>query len=657
MGCYTLKKVCRICGKEFESKGKFPLCDDCKIQCCVICGKEFTPAYPYNGKCCSNQCRAELRKKTNLEKYGVDNPSKRPEVKKKIQSTFEQKYGGHPMATKEVQDKAKLTNLERYGVEHAAQNETIKAKVFSTQFERYGGTGYGSEAIRHKIQRTNMEKYGANTPFESEKVQETIKQVNLEKYGNENPMKNPEVVQKLQSTFQDLYGTPWAIGSDIVRSKISDTVLQKYGVACILDDPDVRNKIQDTMLHRYGTIHPAQNPEVLQKTKETIMRKYGVTSYTQTMDYRKKVMKDPTKADRYEEFMKSPVQYIQAHYRVSPTIPSVAKDLGVCEGVIYNWVSSLDIWDLFEHKYSSMENEVNEFLLSLGVQNVVRNDRQVIKPLEIDLYLPDYKFGIECNPTDTHNSSFLGPFEEPPKPYTYHQVKTKAAIENGITLFHIFGWEWKYRRPIIESMIKNALGLCGRKVPGRRTYVCEVPFKECVQFLVANHRQGSTSAPIRLGLRDASTDELLSVMTFNRTRSNQGATKTSGDNEWELSRFCTKLDTIVHGGASKLFKYFLSNYHPYKVVSFSDAAHTRGALYGKLGFSQISWSSPDYVWVRMKDDKAFNRSNTMKSNLSKFLGEEVDLSQTEKQIMEAHGFAQVFDSGVIRWEYVPPREV
>lgn len=649
-----LKKVCKICGKEFESKGKFPLCDNCKIQRCVICGKEFTPAYPYDGKCCSNKCRAELRKKTNMEKYGVDNPSKRPEVIQKIKATFEEKYGGHPMATKEVQDKSKATNLERYGVEHAAQNEQIKQKGIGALIRNHGGVGYSSPEVREKIEATNIDRYGAATPFESQVVQDTIKKVNIGRYGHENPMKNPEVVQKLQHTFQNLYGTPWAIGSDIVRDKISSTFIEKYGVACILHDPEVRQKIHDTMLNRYGTIHPAQNPEVLEKTKQTIFARYGVSSYTQTMEYRKKVMKDPSKADRYEEFMKDPVRFIQMHYTSPPSIPSVARDVGVCEGVIYNWVGALDIWELFEHHYSSMENEVHEFLVSVGITNIVRNDRQQIKPLEIDLYLPDYKFGIECNPTDTHNSSFLGPFEEPPKPYTYHQVKSKVAIENGITLFHLFGYEWNYKRPVIESMLKNVLGLSSNRIYARDTYVCEVEFKDCVKFLVANHRQASTSAPIRLGLRDRHTNELVSVMTFNRVRTNQGATKDVQVNDWELSRFCNKLDTNVLGGASKLFKHFLSMYHPHKVVSFSDVAHTRGGLYEKLRFQKVSWSSPDYVWVRMKDDKAFNRSNTMKSNLRRFLGEEVDLSKTEKQIMEEHGYAQVFDSGVIRWEYTCP---
>lgn len=646
-----MKKICRICGKEFESKGKFPLCDRCKVQHCVICGKEFIPAYPYDGKCCSGQCRAELRKKTNLEKYGVDNPSKRPEVQKKIRTTFEQKYGGHPMSTKEVQNRAKLTNLARYGVEHAAQNEEIKQKGIDTLINNHGGVGYSSSEVRMKIETTNLEKYGAATPFESDKVQETIKQVNVQKYGHENPMKNPKVVQKLQNTFQDNYGTDWAIGSSEVQDKIRQAFLNKYGTDRVLQVPEVREKAKQTNIDKFGVPYPAQNREILSKMAQTSLERYGTPYYTSTLLYKQQVIQDPGKIDQYNEFLQDPIKYIDNHFSVVPSAHMVAISIGVSDSQVYQLASDMGFYDSLEHHYSSMENDVYEFLTSIGVENIIRNDRRIIRPLEIDLYLPDYKFGIECNPTDTHNSSFPGPFEEPPKPYTYHQLKTKAAIENGVTLFHIFGWEWQYKRPIIESMIKNSLGFCSSKIYARNTYVQDIDFNDCIRFLVTNHRQGGISSPVRLGLIDVATGDLVSIMTFNKVRRNQGVTKDTGDKDWELSRFCSKLDTIVMGGASKLFKYFVENYQPDKVVSFSDPAHTKGALYEKLGFQQVSWSSPDYVWVRMRDNRAFNRSNTMKSNLCKFLGEEVDLSKTEKQIMEAHGYAQVFDSGVVRWEY------
>ena len=141
-------------------------------------------------------------------------------------------------------------------------------------------------------------------------------------------------------------------------------------------------------------------------------------------------------------------------------------------------------------------------------------------------------------------------------------------------------------------------------------------------------------------------------MTFNHMRSTLGLTNTSL-NTWELSRFCNKLNTNVIGGASKLLKYFIENYNPEKIVSFSDVAHTKGNLYNTLGFKQISISDPGYVWVNLKDDSYYTRVSCQKRNLRKlFSDESIDIeNKTEREIMIEHGYVQVFDSGVIRWEW------
>ena len=121
----------------------------------------------------------------------------------------------------------------------------------------------------------------------------------------------------------------------------------------------------------------------------------------------------------------------------------------------------------------------------------------------------------------------------------------------------------------------------------------------------------------------------------------------------ELLRFCNKLDHVVVGGASKLFSYFIKKYNPVRMISFSDVAHTTGNMYNKLGFRQISISSPNYVWVDPKTEKYFTRVTCQKRNLSKLFNEpNLDVqNQTEKQIMEQPGYVQVFDSGAVRWEW------
>ena len=77
-------------------------------------------------------------------------------------------------------------------------------------------------------------------------------------------------------------------------------------------------------------------------------------------------------------------------------------------------------------------------------------------------------------------------------------------------------------------------------------------------------------------------------------------------------------------------------------------------MYRVLGFTQISVSAPSYVWVHLKTDAYYKRTACMKSKLKKLFNDPtIDIEHlTEKQIMESHGYAQVFDSGLIRWEYI-----
>jgi hypothetical protein len=123
---------------------------------------------------------------------------------------------------------------------------------------------------------------------------------------------------------------------------------------------------------------------------------------------------------------------------------------------------------------------------------------------------------------------------------------------------------------------------------------------------------------------------------------------------WELVRFCNKLDTSVVGGASKLFKHFLRCINPKQIRSFSDRAHTKGSLYATLGFEQIRTNDESYVWVNIDTNKAYNRVVAQKHNLKRFLGDDtIDLTKTEREIMESYGFVRVYDSGTITWEWKP----
>jgi hypothetical protein len=266
--------------------------------------------------------------------------------------------------------------------------------------------------------------------------------------------------------------------------------------------------------------------------------------------------------------------------------------------------------------------------------------------------LPDYNFAIECNPTYTHNSSCGAYNREEPLPKNYHAIKSQMAISANIELFHIFGYEWTDTPNVIKSMLKVRLGFIATRIYARNTHVAEIPYTEATAFLAANHRQGFTPTKICLGLRLNSDNTLVSLMTFNPMKAHQGHRK-ADSNDWELSRFCNLLDTTVVGGASKLFTYFVAHYEFGKLVSFSDIAHTSGRLYSLLGFTKVSVSAPSYVWVHLKTDTYHKRTACMKSKLRKLFNDStIDIEHlTERQIMMTHGYVQVFDSGLNRWEY------
>jgi len=73
-------------------------------------------------------------KKTNLERYGVENPVQYNYFKEKMKTTSFNKYGvSYPLQSFEVKEKIKETNLERYGVENPGQSKEIKNKIKKTR--------------------------------------------------------------------------------------------------------------------------------------------------------------------------------------------------------------------------------------------------------------------------------------------------------------------------------------------------------------------------------------------------------------------------------------------------------------------------------------------------------------------------------------------
>ena len=284
---------------------------------------------------------------------------------------------------------------------------------------------------------------------------------------------------------------------------------------------------------------------------------------------------------------------------------------------------------------SKWEIEINEFIKSNNI-DIVENDRSILEnKFEIDALCKSKNIAIEYDGLYWHSEKF--------RDANYHINKSNECLKKNIKLIHIFEDEWEFKKEIVKSRLKNIFGITGNKIFARKCTIKEIDNIVSKEFLNNNHIQGNVYGKFNIGLYF--NNELVSLMTFGNKRKNLGSKR--NNDEYELLRFCNKLDTIVVGGASKLFKYFIKKYKPEKIISYCDLRWSNGNLYEQLGFVLNHISKPNYFYI--KDRKRVNRFNFRKDILVK---EGFDKNKTEHEIMLERKIYRIYDCGCAVYEFV-----
>lgn len=608
------RRICVECGKEFETTSNRRLwCYDQHYRECPVCHKQFEVDKDHSAKiCCSVKCKKYYQQSIHYGKFGYTH------ICILCGKEFiggKDEYVCHDTHTIKCPYCDKLFTLKSYQI--AILNKNPSAII----------TCGSKECTDKKRKATVSRRYGTE----------------------DDPTGQHYVYEKTSESLKKLYGVANPMQIDSAKHKAEATNIQRYGVAHYSQTEAFKDKAIATNQAKYDVDWFTQSDKYKEESKSTYQLHYGVDNVAYSKDFLQSIMTDNTKLDKLLQFKENPVEFLQ-RYDHKLSLKELSKDLGIVDSSAGFLLHKYNVpQDMIAYTYSYMEDEVYDFLCTiLSKEQIVRNTFRIITPYELDIYIPKYNFAIECNPTSSHNSS-IGMWRKDDKPLSpsYHKMKTDLCEKENIFLYHVFGYDWTWHKDIVKSMIANYLGATQTKIYGRKTQMKEVDSKIARQFLDNNHRQGYSNSSIRLGLYY--NDELVSLMTFGKPRSTIGTSKGKAEFEYELVRFCNKLNTSVIGGASKLFTYFVKTYNPESIISFSDRAHTKGNLYKILGFEDIRHSTPGYVWVSYKD-KAYSRLNAQKSNIKQFLKDDkIDLTQTEKEIMEQHNFVQVYDSGTITW--------
>ena len=280
--------------------------------------------------------------------------------------------------------------------------------------------------------------------------------------------------------------------------------------------------------------------------------------------------------------------------------------------------------------FSKGEKEVAEYIKSIYKGEVTENDRSLIAPKEIDIYIPEKHFAVEYNGLYWHSEA-VGCFSD------YHLQKTKSCMEKGIRLLHIYENEWRDKKDICKSMIASALGVYERKEYARNCLVRTIEDRKTViDFFNENHIQGAVHKyTLCLGLYKG--EELLQAVVFGKQHFGR-----NGD--YELYRMVTKLNTQVLGGFSKLMKH-----SPYDTV----VSYVALRMFDAKGYLAGNWkientATPSFCLtdgVNTYSRHLFKKSECMK----KFDNVTEDMTEREMQIK--NGFYRLWDCGTyrVRW--------
>lgn len=118
-----------------------------------------------------------------------------------------------------------------------------------------------------------------------------------------------------------------------------------------------------------------------------------------------------------------------------------------------------------ELKVSKGENELSDFINYIYHGEIIKNSRDIIEPLELDVYLPDIKIAFEYNGLYWHSSNKINP--------DYHYNKTKMCADKGIRLIQIWEDEWTINKDQIKKFISSILGI-REYIPLEKTYIAQI---------------------------------------------------------------------------------------------------------------------------------------------------------------------------------------
>lgn len=303
------------------------------------------------------------------------------------------------------------------------------------------------------------------------------------------------------------------------------------------------------------------------------------------------------------------------------SLKEVGDELCVCANTVRIYALK---YGIKFHSHSKYEKEILSFIQNYDAS--ADKSRRIISPYEIDIFSPKYNFGIEIHGEFWHCEDKVR--------NTYHLKKQSLAEQNNVRLLQIFSHEWETKETIIKSMIGSFLGI-NKRVYARKLTFKEIDKSTARSFFDNNHLQGWLKCHIVFGLVDEF-GELISAISFGKPRYDKTC-------DFELLRFCNKINTNVIGGFSKLISNSQKHLNFNSLITYSHRRLFTGSVYEKANFVKVRETRPGYFWYNIRSGKILTRYKTQKHKLN--------TTKSEIDYMKSLGYRRVFDCGQLIYKY------
>jgi G:T-mismatch repair DNA endonuclease (very short patch repair protein) len=462
-------------------------------------------------------------------------------------------------------------------------------------------------------QQTCQERYGADNPSKVQRFVDQIATTTRQRYGVDNYAQTADFRQSQQERWAQYTQQQ----RQEIRERTRETCVIKYGADSTLASDDIKQKIRNSMQERHGVCSPLQSPAIRRKQQETMLAKFGRISHSQQH-----------LTTEFIDNLSDP-DWLQDQLRSHSL-----RDLAEMNHLSYSHMCKI------AHKHgltvpqqSDWEREVALWLTSLGIE--VETHKKIQGAHEVDIYLPQHRLAIECNGIFWHSE------HRGRKAPDYHLRKTQWCAEQNIRLIHLWDTEWYHKNHIVKSRIQSVTGRAAYRVAARKTTVVQLTAQQSGEFFDQNHIQGSVNSRYSWGLVDLN-GTIVAAMSWGKSRYNS-------QYQWEMLRFCNCVNTVVVGGASRLFARFCQEIQPESIISYADRRWNTGEVYAKLGFAFVKNTPPGYYYTQ-DYRRLENRVKYQKHKLASVL-ENFSAEKTEWQNMLAAGWDRIWDVGQAVWDW------